>query len=369
MSDYTDILEHAVPDLSVEEPLFALPGELEVPLLRCGRGYSSETALVAPLRAPEGAPGIPLEELERRYQRALELSAIRDPGILPVLQSSPPSSQHPYVAWDLPPGETLRSRLARTQPTTAWAARLMRRLAVSVAALHAHDLIHGSLVPANVLVSHDATPYLLAPGLESSLLSNAGLHVAARYRAPEQLPAGNGKLSKASDVFALGLLLFELIDEQPPFLARDLDALYKEMTQGPEPEPTNIPAAALPLPLKDILDRALAVEPAQRFADAHELSEQLDRLLALLEPRRVARQVTPTIGVASASSVSALTSAASAPRPAASENPVWHGPLERLHERRREWAQLDAGPPVAVWLVPTLVVLALAAALAWWLLR
>src|SRR5258707_11979308 len=108
----------------------------------------------------------------------------------------------------------------------------IRRLAGALQALHQHDLMHRDLKPANIMVQADGSPVLLDFGLARSIsgvdrMTQSGAQMGTPYyMAPEQVNGDTAQLGAAADVWSLGIILYELLTGQLPFLAPDLRAVY-----------------------------------------------------------------------------------------------------------------------------------------------
>ncbi len=165
------------------------------------------------------------------------------------------------------------------------AATIVERVATALAPLHAQGLLHGGIEPASVLVDagHQLTGLLgfgLAPALAAAAERGRALPLLAApaYAAPELITGQ--PLGPQTDVYALGILLWELVFGQPPFRGATLRVLDSHVHRElPDFElPVDAPAG-----LEWVLGWMLAKDPADRFADAGKVAEQL-RALVLEAP-------------------------------------------------------------------------------------
>ncbi len=152
--------------------------------------------------------------------------------------------------------------------------------AVSVA--HKRGIIHRDLKPSNILVTSDLKPKVLDFGiaLETSCLANLETGVyrgTPAYSAPEQITRPV-KLYAATDVFALGVLLYQLLTDTLPFPQSSTDELFEAIRSRHPELPTAI-AEKTPIPLQNICLKALEKEPEKRYPTAQELSGDLAHYL------------------------------------------------------------------------------------------
>jgi serine/threonine-protein kinase len=214
-----------------------------------------------------------------RYARELELleRASAFQGVVPLLDAGV-SPRGPYLVLELATGGSLRSHLkARTRLAPAEALELMGQVATTLAALHEEGIVHRDLKPENILLASDGRPLVSDFGLAKDLtladgeLTMAGVALGTiGYMAPELLAGDREKLGTWTDVFALGAVLHELVTGQLPFAGRTLvEAARSLRDDSLRALPGQSPG------LRDLLARALAKGPKDRFRDAGELASAI----------------------------------------------------------------------------------------------
>jgi serine/threonine-protein kinase len=170
----------------------------------------------------------------------------------------------PYVVMELLPGRTLAQRLDDGPIPSRVALRILSEVAAALAAAHAQDLVHRDVKPSNVMLTPSGAKVVdfgIAAVVGRDELEADGLLLGTpAYLAPERLTLG--QVSPASDIYALGLLIYRALTNRLPWLAdtttQMLDAhVYVE----PEPLP---PLDEIPAEVNAICDRCLAKEPADR---------------------------------------------------------------------------------------------------------
>jgi len=183
-----------------------------------------------------------------------------------------------YVAGRPLSGFLMKGPLARQQ-----AAGLCRQVALGMAAAHAQGVVHGDLKPANILVTPDGTVKIVDFGMARRSTSSAqggktvlwdpgpagGISGTPAYMAPEQ--ARGEPATPASDVFSLGLMLYELVTGRR---AR-AEGYLLELLHRIEGEDLTRHLAGTPEPFADVLRQALAVAPAQRRITMTQIAERL----------------------------------------------------------------------------------------------
>jgi serine/threonine-protein kinase PpkA len=203
-----------------------------------------------------------LERFVREYKllSALEIdyvARIYDQGF---------SGDLPYIAMEYLPSGTLAARIVEGIAPRA-ALRLTAQIARALAAIHQRGIVHRDLKPANILFRPDGRPVLVDFGLAKDLgvasnLTIAGHLIATpRYMSPEQCM---GKpVDERTDLYSLGVVLYEMLTGQKIFGQATPAELLKLHTTAPRPQLPEPHAVHQPL-----LERLLAIDPAQRFPSA-----------------------------------------------------------------------------------------------------
>jgi eukaryotic-like serine/threonine-protein kinase len=210
-----------------------------------------------------------------RHERQV-LAALEHPGIARLLDGGETAQGQPYLVVEYVDGEPITIAAQRRALPLAERLRLVREVALAVHHAHRQLVIHRDIKPANVLLRDDGRPVLLDFGIAKLLDADAATATATfftpAYASPEQR-AGSA-VTTATDVYALGLLLCELLTDQPPAIAGD----------GSVRAPSERVAAARRRALRGDLDRivarACAVEPERRYESAAALANDIDRHLA-----------------------------------------------------------------------------------------
>jgi serine/threonine protein kinase len=190
----------------------------------------------------------------------------------------------PFFSMEYVDGGSLAQHLSHTRPSPRRAAELVSTLAQAIHVAHACGIVHRDLKPSNVMLTAAGIPKIADFGLAKRLDDDSG-HTRTgevlgtpSYVAPEQAAGQKEQIGPATDVYALGAILYELLAGRPPFRgANPLDTLRQVATQDPMP-PSRL-APSTPPDLEAICLKCLEKAPAARYASAWELAEDLRRFL------------------------------------------------------------------------------------------
>ena len=237
--------------------------------------YEVRSPGISAPRALKLLPGVRAEaKAEARFQREAEtLAQIRHPGVLRVHEVGV-ASQGRFLVTELIAGESLEDVSKRGPVASELALAWIAELADAVQALHAAGLVHRDLKPENVILRPDGRLVLLDFGLarsagSSPLTATGTISGSPAYLSPEQA-VGQRVITPACDVHGLGVTLFALLSGQPPFLGSSLLALVAQVCGTDLSWPPTLDA-----PLRAVLSRSVAKDPAARYQDAGEFRSAL----------------------------------------------------------------------------------------------
>ena len=191
----------------------------------------------------------------------------------------------PFFSMEYVEGKTLTAWVNSTPQPADEAARIVATLARAIHAAHLKGVIHRDLKPANILLGDDGAPKITDFGLAKTL-DEAGLSGTRSgevmgtpsYMAPEQAAGRNKNVGPATDVYAVGAILYELLTGRPPFKAETTtDTLLQVLHQGPVP-PSRL-RVKTPRDLETICLKCLEKDINRRYASALDLADDLTRFL------------------------------------------------------------------------------------------
>jgi len=226
-----------------------------------------------------------------RFAREAELAAkIDHRNVAGIIEYGETDEGNQYLVMPLLRGETLASRLRRAPaPSLGEVLAWVRGVLGGLAAIHDEGIVHRDLKPGNVFLAEDAdgvVPKLLDFGIsraprsaETGSLTQVGAAVGTpEYMAPEQFESARD-VDHRADLYGAGALLYEALTGRPPMEGPDAFAIYRRLLTS---EPISLAALRpeLPSPLVTVVERALAKEPAARFASARQMRDAIDALAA-----------------------------------------------------------------------------------------
>jgi serine/threonine-protein kinase len=185
------------------------------------------------------------------------------------------STSTPYLVMEMVEGQSLEKMLTSGSvpyPTAcAWASQV----AVGLNVAHRHNIIHGDIKPANILITAESRTKLTDFGmarLASHETADTSLLGTPAYWCPEQIM---GRPQDArSDIFSLGVVLYEMVTGVSPFAAESLQKVCNHVLSS-TPLPASRSNPSIPTGLDEVLAACLAKDPKQRFETAEALAEQL----------------------------------------------------------------------------------------------
>ncbi len=191
----------------------------------------------------------------------------------------------PFLVLELVEGRSLAQTLAGTPQPADRAAGMIETLARAVHSAHLMGVVHRNLSPANVLVTAGGTPKITDFGLAKLIIGGGSLRTATgellgtpSYMAPEQAGSRDGQIGPATDVYALGAILYELLTGRPPFKAEQpMETIRQVLTDEPV-APSRL-RPRLPRNLETICLKCLRKELSRRYDTAEALAEELRRFL------------------------------------------------------------------------------------------
>jgi serine/threonine-protein kinase len=223
------------------------------------------------------------DQLERFRREARAVARLNHPHVVTVIDFGEDDGS-PYIVLELVEGETLKQLIKRSgrlpvDEAVAYAIEIGRALACA----HSAQLVHRDIKPQNVLIDQEGrakvTDFGIARSLEVHGLTATGRVLGTTdYVAPEQ--ALGHDVTEQSDVYSLGIVLYEMLAGEPPFRAESQVAVAMKHVQEQIPD-IQVARPDVSSALAAVVDRATAKELANRYATADDLVHELEQVLAI----------------------------------------------------------------------------------------
>ena len=230
------------------------------------------------------------ELLERFFAEARAVNLIRHENIVSVLDLAQLPDGRPYIVMEYVEGATLAAVVRAGPVPLGGLVQVMAEVLSALAAAHAMGIVHRDLKPDNVLVTAEGHAKVLdfgiaklAPELQQQLsprTRTGALLGTPQYMAPEQI-SGSGGVDPRTDLYAAGVVLYELATGRQPFVGETLFDLMRAHLEQPPPPPRAL-RPDLPPALEHVILTALAKRPDERFPGAPMMAQALQQAAAAL---------------------------------------------------------------------------------------
>lgn len=231
-------------------------------------------------RGQEVAVKLPLEHGPEAWQRFRRegalLASVRHPAVARVFDLGEGADGRPYLVTELVQGSTLASQLTRGPQSTAQVLGWLRPLVGALETLHQRGLVHRDVKPANILLS-SAGASLIDFGLAVRSEGDDPAAGTLLYASPEQSGMLKRPVDGRSDLYSLGVVLFESLSGRPPFTPSNPGELMRQHLVLIPPELTRLVPGVSPV-LAAITARLLRKDPDERYPSARSLEADLGRL-------------------------------------------------------------------------------------------
>ncbi len=255
----------------------------------------------------------------RRFEREIDaVASISHPNIVKVFDRGEAPTGEPYFIMELVEGVPLDAHLRDDDPPQPERLRLVRAVAEALAHAHQRGVMHRDLKPANILIDERRHPRVVDFGLAKPAdtlptlgpaTETGGFVGTLRYASPEQLRGDPEAVDVRTDVYSLGVILYEALTGASPYREGGaLSDLVRAITDDPPTRPRAV-APRLPHDLETILLTSLEKDPARRYQSASELAADIGRFLdhqpitarpptASYQLRKFAQRHKPLVGAA-----------------------------------------------------------------------
>jgi WD40 repeat protein/predicted Ser/Thr protein kinase len=229
-------------------------------------------------------PGSSPELVKRFRAEAVSAAALQHPNIVAIHEVGIHEGRHFFVM-DFVEGQSLAQIAKNELLTSKRAAAYLKTIAEAVHYAHERGILHRDLKPSNVLIDAQDQPRIVDFGLARRLDGASELTVTGQvlgspnYLPPEQATARRGRVSRRTDVYALGATLYHLLTGRPPFQAESFSQTL-DLVLHSEPAAPRLLNPSVPRDLETICLKCLEKEPARRYPTAQALADELARFQA-----------------------------------------------------------------------------------------
>lgn len=220
-------------------------------------------------------------DAEAYLYEARVLARLDHPNIVPVYDVGKDAAGNMFVVSKLVHGTDLRRRMEEGRLSYREAAELIATVAEALHYAHDEGLVHRDVKPANILLGAQGRPYVADFGLAVSIeaaASSTEIAGTLAYMSPEQASGQGDHIDRRSDVFSLGVVLYELLTGERPFRGETAEELIASIREANVPTPRRA-ERSIPRPLAKICVKALARDPDDRYASAQDMADDLKRYL------------------------------------------------------------------------------------------
>lgn len=233
--------------------------------------YDSELHRQVAIKVPKLRQTFSANQTQQFLDEARRVATLNHPNIVPVLDVGRTSDDLPFFVSHYVDGVSLKTLLESGAIEVTDAARIIHRLADALHHAHLKGVIHRDVKPANILIDKDSVPFLtdfgLALVISEQYMSKGEVSGSPAYMSPEQVRGLSHQLDGRTDIWSLGVILYEMLTGKRPFAGHDLESLFDDIGTR-SPRPLRQISDLIPEQIETACLQALAKDMEHRYSTA-----------------------------------------------------------------------------------------------------